>query len=354
MEVIRSNYSTLSKIAQTEAPTAPEYPFTDMFNTYRLVLGRLEESPRPENRATATGSDGFVDIGIDESAASVSSSSAPPQHQSNHTMSFQRILKHFFDDYFQRDADDETSADMAQRWVAFARIGDPNYEDSKVEWMPWRYIPGDQPMDMEHPPPTASDAFDLEDDFWVKNELKSGDEWDEDEGRYGKALRERALQALNMEVIEDDELRTELRRTKTAKPDPDNPFFSLKFLSHLGITSTKEHESGGSGNLPRDVVRQAQRAAQAMGVLGTGLTDRGTGIFQYQAQTTWDDDFFPQLLEIMWPPEERLVERDCTCDFWDRIRCKFCGVSIVEYAFGLTIIILFPFLSTRFCHPDRY
>lgn len=349
MDVIRSNYSTLSKIAQAEAPTAPEYPFTDMFNSYRQTLSRLEDTLKPENRpgSRTAGSEGLEDIGIDEMAAlgpSASSSTSPQQqqqqHQSNHTMSFQRILKHFFDDYFQRDADDETSADMAQRWVAFARTGDPNYEDSKVEWVPWRYIPGDQSMDSDHSPSGPADIFDLDDRFWMDNgdNEDSGDPWD-DEGRLGRVLRQRALQALNMEVIEDDELRTELRRTKATKPDPDNPFFSLKFLSHFGVTSTKESEAVGSaGNLPRDVVRQAQRAAQEMGVLGTGLTDRGSGIFQ-SPQQIWDDDFFPQLLELMWPPEGRLVERDCTCDLWDRIRCKFTntmlGSFIAEYYFGL-------------------
>jgi hypothetical protein len=329
MAVIRSNYSTLSPYAQAEAPTAPEYPFTDMFNTYRRVLARLEDHPKPENRAGGSTSgimEGSEDFGMDETTTSTfpsSSSSSSPQHQSNHTMSFQRILKHFFDDYFQRDADDETSADMAQRWVAFARTGDPNYEDSKVEWVPWRYIvPGDESIeDMDHP----LDGFVLDEDFWIENQGDDStmDSWEDEEGRLGRVLRDRALQALNMEVIEEDELRTELKRTKATKPDLDNPFFSLKFLSNLGISFTKDHEADTAGNLPREAVRQAQRAAQEMGVLGTGLKgdDRG-GIFQPQPQTSWDDDFFPQLLELMWPPEGRLVERDCTCDFWDRIRCK--------------------------------
>lgn len=361
MEVIRSNYSTLSKIAQAEAPTAPEYPFTDMFNAYRQILGRLEDSNnnnpnkkknKPgENYREGPGGLGIEDImtsaGSSSSTSSTTSSttsgtsSSPPQ--SNHTMSFQRILKHFFDDYFQRDADDETSADMAQRWVAFARTGDPNYEDSKVEWVPWRYIPGDQKESMDDLDRRQSSSGSrsgsskdplselFTEDLWMETSGED-DSWEDDEARLGRVLRERALQALNMEVIEEDELRTELRKTKVTKPDPDNPFFSLKVLSYLGITSPRDHHeaaesSTSSGNLPRDVVRQAQKAAQEMGVLGTGLKgdDRGGGIFQLPQQTSWDDDFFPQLLELMWPPEGRLVERDCTCDFWDRIRCKFDG-----------------------------
>jgi hypothetical protein len=34
---------------------------------------------------------------------------------------------------------------MAERWVAFAKTGNPNYDGSKIEWIPWRYIPTDDP-----------------------------------------------------------------------------------------------------------------------------------------------------------------------------------------------------------------
>ena len=128
MEVIRSNYSTLSPYAQVEAPSAPEFPFTDIMEAYR---GTLKESKEEEEKNATE------PYHMAYSSAYSSSSSAA----SNQTISFQRILQHFFDDYFQEDADEETASDMAQRWVAFARSGDPNYADSKIEWMPWRYIP---------------------------------------------------------------------------------------------------------------------------------------------------------------------------------------------------------------------
>jgi len=336
MELIRSNYSTLSKIAQDEAPAAPEYPYTDIMNAYRGILKENDDSTSPTKRKDNTG------------PSTATTSVSPPQ--SNHTTSFQRILKHFFDDYFQRDADDETSADMAQRWVAFARTGDPNYEDSKVEWVPWRYIPGDRDDGNDVEPPTDPlEGFVLEDEFWTGTE-ENGDSWEDSEERLGRALRERALQALTMEVIEEDELRTELRRTKATKPDPDNPFFSLKFLSNLGIASSWKGETETA--VPKDAVRKIQRAAQEMGVLGTGMRGDERGRFQHPQHE--EDDFFPQLLELMWPPESRLVERDCTCDFWDRIRCKYGSASFRSIVCQSQLFFAFFLLSCpHTCHDAQ-
>ncbi len=319
MEIIRSNYSTLSKIAQDEAPAAPEYPFTDIMTAYRDNLQHFEINQDPTR----------IDTEEDTNDTPSSSDGKPVgAPQSNQTMSFQRILKHFFDDYFQRDADDETSADMAQRWVAFARTGDPNYEDSKIQWVPWRYIPEVSRGDQVDP----LDGIVLEDEFW-KDAIPDSS-WEDDEEKLGRALRDRALQALNMEVVEEDILRTELRRIKTTKPDPDNPFFSLKLLSNFAMTTTREENLDSH---PKELARQTQRVAQEMGVLGTGLRgdDRAGGVFQTNQQSNWDDDFFPQLLELMWPPEGRLVERDCTCDLWDRIRCKHQRINVSDVAFLL-------------------
>ncbi len=46
----------------------------------------------------------------------------------NHTKAFQRILNHFFGDYFKEDADEEMASDMSERWASFARQSEPNYE----------------------------------------------------------------------------------------------------------------------------------------------------------------------------------------------------------------------------------
>jgi hypothetical protein len=173
---------------------------------------------------------------------------------------------------------------------------------------------------VRQPAGDSLDGFAYDDNFW--NEAIPHSSWEDDEEKLGQALRDRALQALNMEVVEEDALRSELKRTKSTNPDPDNPFFSLKFLSSFGVSSPPKE--GNLGGLTKDLARQVQRAAQEMGVLGTGLRgeDRVGGIFVSHQNNNWDDFFFPQIMELMWPPEGRLVERDCTCDFWDRIRCK--------------------------------
>lgn len=339
MDVIRSNYSTLSKIAQMEAPEAPEYPYTSMMNAYREILEELDKFNNSNSSTTTTTTTTIPDKKDDDVAnmntqnfhgsAGPSAASGSSSQSGNHTTSFQRILKHFFDDYFQRDADDEISSDMAKRWIAFARTDNPNYEDSKVEWVPWRYIPANE-GGVDSPSSTTMDdpleGFTLEDEFW--DTAEDSESWEDNEARLGRALRERALQALNMEVIEEDELRTELRRTKATKPDPDNPFFSLKFLSHHLGMAAKDEVTETTATLPREAVRQVQRAAQEMGVLGRGMRieeSRGGGRQSSHERNT-AGDFFPQLLELMWPPESRLVERDCTCEFWDRIRCKYLSI----------------------------
>lgn len=64
-------------------------------------------------------------------------------------------------------------------------------------------------------------------------------------------------------------------------------------------------------------------------LLGGGFGGINSGNSGGSSHGYWEDDFFPQFLELQWPPEGRLVERDCTCDFWERIRCKFMLVTVV-------------------------
>jgi hypothetical protein len=296
MDIIRTNYSTLSPIAQDEAPSAPEYPYTDMLAAYRGMLANIDVEEEKE-----------------ESDAAKKESS---QNNTTHTRSFQKILQHFFGDYFVEDADEEIASDMAERWVAFAKTGNPNYDGSKIEWIPWRYIPSDDPpnkKEFEDHMPWEQEEFDLWSDIEVSDDEGEGEptpdsfNWSDD--KEGRAYRRRALEALHMEVVEEDILRTELKRTRSSENDPDHSF-ALTFLSNIGVRH-EDHDD----RISRGTIRQVQRIAQDMGVLGTGL--RGDN-----RQSIWGDDFFPQLLELKWPPEERLVERDCTCDFWERIRCK--------------------------------
>lgn len=300
IEVIRSNYSTTSQYAQDEAPSTPEYPFTEILRAHR---GDLPEDDSKDNSTTT-------------------------DYSRNYPKSFQKILTHFFDDYFIEDSDEEIASDMSQRWVAFARTGDPNYEDAKVQWIPWRYIPKEEEeVSMDEYTP-------WEDELGVWSDMSSDVDEGEGDGAHngksgnngflwsdnkqGRAYRRRALEALHMEVIEEDEMRTELKRTNPNHQDKGSSFLASKFLAALGIIEEDDKDKMPS----RSAIRQVQRIAQDMGVLGTGLLRtedrRNARDIDY-----WDEDFFPQLLELKWPPEERLVERDCTCDFWDRIGYRY-------------------------------
>lgn len=290
MSVIRSDYSTLGPIAQAEAPSAPEYPYTDILAAYQ---GAVE----------AFIAEDWQNSGDDDEYA-----------QGNHTYAFQRILSHFFGDYFKEDADEEISSDMSERWTAFAKSGDPNYEGSKAQWLPWRY--------QQHRPVSGASEksddmgwlFDSYDDDWSDDEVEIDDRretviWADTKAE--RAYRRRAIAALGYEVIDEDIYRTELRRAvhKPHEHELDKAFLTSKFLFRSSLRM--DNEQGLSDGEAREVLR----IAQEMGILGIGLAGE-------RSFSEWNEDFFPEMLELKWPPEGRLVERDCTCDLWDRIRCK--------------------------------
>lgn len=308
MDVIRANYSTLSSYAQAEAPSAPSYPYSDIFAAYRGALEAFESHD-----------DGAVDR---ETTPSVKK-----EEQSNqeHTQGFQRILTHFFGDYFKEDADEEIASDMAERWANFARGGNPNYEGSRAEWIPWRFHPdesedSDWSQDGEQNPWVTDGEYDYWSDFELSDidedveiSVEDIDEITRDKQR--RAYRRRALAALNMEVVDEDGFRTELRRATHhgSDGDLDKSFLASKLLFQRSLRDESPRPS-----MSKRAVREIIQTAQEMGVLGNGLS----GEDGHLADGFWDDDFFPELFELRWPPEGRLIERDCTCDMWDKIRCK--------------------------------
>lgn len=325
MDVIRSNYSTLGPLAQQEAPKPPEFPYSEILKAYRGAFEASiedDESSSSHNVTHGTGEDGTS------------------QNNATHTKAFQRIIDHFFGDYFTVDADEELASDMAERWAAFASEGAPNYDASKVEWRPWRYKPvpepteNDESVDYSTLETSAEDFwnipgeyddfstnyegtedFDSEFDEEVQNEQMSGNDeyinFDVDD-----EYRRRALEALNLEVADNDDVfRTELRQVNDREGDSMHKANTL--FKRLGWVS--EYKYGNSGK--KRSFQEVLRIARKMGVIGVGLT---------QGETTKsiddgmnDEEFFPHLLEISWPPELRLIEKDCTCDMWDRIRCKY-------------------------------
>jgi len=320
MDIIRSYYSTLSSIAQEEAPVPPEYFYTNLMAPYQGDLDKTNH-------------------GIDQNSPPSSSSSSTfpfPGQLSNHTSRFQQILRHFFGDYFSEDADEEIAHDMAQRWVAFARTGNPNHEESEVAWIPWRFIPHSvdlnrsEQKNFEEYLPWDKDRKELF-NVWRDVEDKIFQDLDADDNlrqeelelNIGEAFRKRALEVLNMVVVEDDYLRTELKRNKppSGGVTGDNPLGALRlYLSRWNNTPSSSSEDSNYA-----MIQEIQRMAQDIGVLGRGLSgecDRLLG-GSSNSHGYWEDDFFPQLIELQWPPEGRLIERDCTCDFWERIRYRY-------------------------------
>lgn len=120
-------------------------------------------------------------------------------------------MQSMFGDYFAEDADFEIAADMAERWVNFAKFGDPNYEESKANWLPWRYQPTNledsegengnseipwQPQEFEY----MDDEFEDEDEEDEDEATKSGYNWSDDKAE--RIYRKRALKALGMVSFE--------------------------------------------------------------------------------------------------------------------------------------------------------
>lgn len=322
MDVIRSNYSTLGPHAQKEAPSAPEYPYTQIMAAYR---GALEAVQLDDHDMDMNG-DSHPIIAANGSGRSI-----------NHTKAFQRILSHFFGDYFKEDADEEMATDMSERWASFARNSNPNYDGSKAEWLPWRHKSENSTFFhniQEDDHMTTAAAFadaathknywtDEHFDFWSSDD-EDYDEFSETEDEMSGSTsrydlyRRRALEAMEMDVAAEDVFTTELRRVPYRKDadEEDASFLRQKVLKRWGFAAD---DHGRVKLMPKKQAREAIRLAQEMGLMGTGLSEDETG---KSGVPYANEIFFPELLELTWPPEGRLIERDCTCDMWDRIRCK--------------------------------
>jgi len=320
MDLIRSNYSTLSPYAQEEAPAEPEYPYTRMMAAYRGALEAAEQldelDPEPNvdpNMSTSVGGD------------------------RNYTKVYQRLLDHFF--FGDYKADDEMASDMAERWTSFARGANPNYDASAVEWLPWGHklnnstflnadVSAQDLQDTENIWDEGDhSAWDSDDEFEYWSEFEETDDHDNDSdiesldideihGSFSsdrnlraRYVRARALEAMQMEVAEEDVFKTQLRRIEQTnqreKGDGRRSFFGKKKKKELKLMSKSE-------------AIEAVRMAQELGLLGIGL--------EYGLEP-----IFPEIFELRWPPEGRLVERDCTCQFWDRIQCKICISLALDY-----------------------
>lgn len=248
MDVIRSNYSTLGIFAQQEAPTAPNYPFTEILASYHEAMK-------------------FT--GAPDTAESVNEGEyRPPDDTAHKTKGFNRLLGQIFGDYFREDADEEIATDMAERWVMFAKTGDPNYDSSHARWHPWRYVfDGELEGGNGHDwgPMDFDEIFDLnriqvEESYGQSNNESAieGYMWSADPVE--QTYRRRSLIALGMEVAEEDFYQTHLRKIKFSD-ETDNPFHA--FLT--GLASSKSKRGRKKDDLRfRRAIRQLQRLAQDM------------------------------------------------------------------------------------------
>ena len=221
------------------------------------------------------------------------------------------------------------AAAMADRWVAFARTGTPNHDASPTaRWRPWRYLLDEnhQREDKKHRSWQPEDFDRLFSAIGVEEEgeeieLNKTDAsefvWSDDPAF--RSYRRRTLSALGMRVVEEDVFQTLLRRTK--KRDDDDSFFDALF----GKPGRTSKDNLKAKKVRRQAIRRLQQIAQDLGFIGAGLRGepKRAGVPGHRNDALWEEDFFPEILELKWPPEGRLVERDCTCDLWDKIRYRY-------------------------------
>ena len=382
-DTIRTNYSTVGPVGQRDAPSAPEYPYTDMLDAFRGAIAyETATSSGDDDDDDKRNKSGKTDKAGKDGGAGVGGGSATGNSGgswTNHTSAFQRIVDHFFGSYFRVDADDEIATDMLSRWAAFAKTGSPNHEDSQIIWRPWRNK--DQLRDENDRPASAGNGVGDNDDtetvtgrfrqpidsfadqydwmFTVRDtdEDLSDDEDESDDGMNGngssrssdgggdrdgrrtagsgkdtgrsgsrdgpggrfsvwseekedRAYRRRALSAVGFTLAEEDIFRTELKRANNGPPNPTDP----TFLTQRFLAASQRLQDGGFSPQMKEQVLQI---AQEIGVMGFGFV----GNERYNQD--WSlQQFLPELFELKWPPEGRLIERDCTCDLWDKIRCE--------------------------------
>ena len=319
MNVLHSNYSALSPYAQKEAPSPPEYPYTEFLSTVMTAAAKI----------------------ADESSVESEEGSLPFQNPlRNSTKAFRRVVKHFFGEYYLVNADDELANDMVNRWSSFAKKGSPNFEGAKAEWLPWRFRPSRLPQDKardynNHMEEIWPDDFyegwdkdedrenggfsfsdneydsDLESDIDEEDFMDGSAEWRSESKNHAalkRYYRRRALAALEMEEANEEDLfRTELKRKQRMKGDSDKSI-AFKLFSWY-------RDEGETSAIPRNMARELIKKALDIGALGTGLSSD----FQ---QTPKANDFLPDMFELTWPPEGRLIEGDCSCDMWDDIKCE--------------------------------
>lgn len=184
----------------------------------------------------------------------------------------------------------ELAIDMAERWANFAKTGDPNYEDG-VTWNTWQTYKNTATskewnfVDYEDEYDDISDAAYYDTDV---DDYYNMDDYDV------MKHRKEALEFMKLSSVEEkNSQRLELKRL--ANPSNIDTSYWDKIWHNSNIL-------GDEGRYTREQFIDALQKAQRIGAVGPDLKE---------------------LLDFHWQPEARIIEEDCTCEMWDRIRYRY-------------------------------
>ena len=226
-----------------------------------------------------------------------------------------------------------TTSSFAEELATVFRFDGDDRTEDEGEYDYYEYYSessdGDYPGPLDGGYSGPLDGFDVEDFEYGTSSSSS------QRNRY---YRQRALAALEMEVVEEDTFETHLRRIDPNKisnggeANSASSFFGRRFGLHEK-NSAKDNINDDDPIEPmsRSEAKEAIRIAQQLHIMGISLSGGGGsggsgggrwGGGRGDTPGEWEP-YFPELLELTWPPEGRLIERDCTCDLWNQIRCEF-------------------------------
>ena len=179
---------------------------------------------------------------------------------------------------------------MAERWANFAKYGNPNYEGG-VQWNPWRYSQTNEvnEEDTSWNREFEYDEYDIDSEY----DIDLDDEYYTLDNYEQVKFRKEALELMRISLANDNTAqRTEFKRMPS-REEKESSYWDNFWKTAHGLEEEQfTHEEF------IDILTRAQK---------TGLIGRD----------------LKELLDFHWQPEARLVEEDCTCAMWDRIRYRY-------------------------------
>jgi len=145
-------------------------------------------------------------------------------------------------------------------------------------------------------------------------------EWEDGESE--EEFRERVMVLLGIEAVVDTKHRTVLKR-RAVKQEGQGVREGI--WSRLmgggkggekkgGGQETKEQHYYFNYERGKSLAARILKIAQDHDVVGIGIDG------DYEQAGV---NFFNEIIDFSWPPEQQWVEQDCTCEMWDRIRYKY-------------------------------